>query len=76
MIMNRKAKQDFKIRNKNKKIHEQFDQLFENCYIDPISGRFHCKKCDNLVHVNLAKRVVFCSVHGMLVEEEGYGLFI
>jgi hypothetical protein len=74
--MTRKAKQNFKTRNKKKKIDKQLDQLFENCYIDPISGRFHCKKCNNLVHVNLSKRVVFCSVHGMLIEEEGYGLFI
>ena len=74
--MNRKAKQNFATKNTKKNIHKQLDQLFENCYIDPISGRFHCNKCDNLVHVNLSERVVFCSVHGMLIEEDGYGIFI
>jgi len=74
--MKKKEKQIIKTRNKKKKIHKPLDQLFENCYIDPISGRFHCKKCNNLVHINLAERVVFCSIHGMLIEEEGYGLFI
>ena len=74
--MNRATKQNLKTRKIKKDIHKQLDQLFENCYIDPISGRFHCKKCDNLVYVNLAERVVFCSVHGMLIEEDGYGIFI
>ena len=74
--MDRKAKQIQVTRYKKKGIQESLDHLFENCYIDPISGRFHCKKCDNLVHVNLSERVVFCSVHGMLIEEEGYGIFI
>ena len=74
--MKRKAKQNFATSNTKKEINEPFDQLFENCYIDPLSGRFHCKKCDNVVHVNLSERVVFCSVYGMLMEEDGYGLFI
>ena len=74
--MNQKAKQNLKSRDTKKGFNKQLDQLFDNCYIDPISGRFHCKKCNNLVNVNLASRVVFCSVHGMLIEEEGYGLFI
>ena len=74
--MGRNTKQNIKTKNIKKSIHKQLDQLFENCYIDPLSGRFHCKKCDNVVHVNLSERVVFCSVHGMLIEEEGYGLFI
>ncbi len=74
--MNKKVKQSFKTKDTKKGVHKQSDQLFKNCYIDPISGRFHCKKCNKLVHVNLARRVVFCSVHGMLVEEDGYGIFI
>lgn len=74
--MNKKAKQNFKTRNKKKKIDKQLDQLFDNCYIDPLSGRFHCKRCNKIVSINLSSRVVFCSVHGMLIEEEGYGLFI
>ena len=74
--MKQKTKQNFKTRDKKNRFHKQLDQLFENCYVDPISGRFHCKKCNNLVNVNLSKRVVFCSIHGMLVEEDGYGLFI
>ena len=64
--MNKKAKQN----------HEPLYHLFEDCYIDPINGRFHCKKCDNLIHVNLSQRIVFCSAHGMLIEEGGHGIFI
>ena len=74
--MNKKENQIIKTINKKKKIHKQLNQLFENCHIDSLSGRFHCKKCNNVVHVNLSERVVFCSVHGMLIEEDGYGLFI
>ena len=74
--MNKKAKQIQVTRDTRRGVHRQLDQLFENCIIDTISGRFRCKKCDNLIQVNLAERVVFCSVYGMLIEEEGYGFFI
>ena len=74
--MNKKAKQIQVTRDKSRGVLKQIDQLFENCIIDKISGRFHCKKCDNLIQVNLAERVVFCSVYGMLIEEDGYGFFI
>ena len=54
-------------RDARNEIHDLFDQLFENCYIDALTGWFHCKKCDNAVHVDLARRYAFCPVHGMLI---------
>jgi hypothetical protein len=47
--------------------HELIDQLFERCYIDALTGKFHCKLCHNVVHIDLSKKLVYCSIHGMLI---------
>jgi hypothetical protein len=65
--MNRKAKQILATRDTKKEIHKSLDQLFENCYIDALTGRVHCKKCNKVVHIDLSRKYVFCSVHGMLI---------
>ena len=44
-----------------------FEQLVENCYIDVSTGEFHCRRCHNIVHIDLPRHYVFCPVHGMLV---------
>lgn len=77
MPMKIKAKQQIQIsRVKKKGIYKLPEKLFDNCCIDQISGRLNCIKCDNLVNVNLSERIVFCSVYGMLIEEEGYGILV
>ena len=50
-----------------KNIHTLLDELFDYCYIDYMTGRFHCKKCNNVLHVDLSKKLVFCPVHGMVI---------
>jgi len=53
--------------NKEKIIHSILEELFDNCYIDCLTGRFHCKRCNNAVYVNLSKKMVYCPVHGLLI---------
>lgn len=48
-----------------KQRHDFLDQLLINCYVDDRTGRFHCKKCKNLVHVDWHRLLAFCSVHIM-----------
>jgi len=43
--------------------HEFLDKLLENCTIDEVSGRFYCKKCQNLVHIDWHRDLAFCGVH-------------
>ena len=77
MPMKNKANQQIQIsRVKKKDFYKLSEQLFNNCCIDQISGRLNCLKCDNLINVNLSERIVFCSVYGMLIEEEGYGILV
>ena len=47
--------------------HDLLDQLLDVCYIDALTGRFHCKKCKNIVHIDWSRHIAFCSIHGMLV---------
>lgn len=46
-----------------KKYHEFLDQLLRNCYIDETTGKFYCKKCKNLVHIDWHRNLGCCSVH-------------
>lgn len=62
-----RTKQILVHKNEREEIHQLLDRLFENCYIDALTGNFHCKKCKNVVHIDLSRRLVFCSVHGLLV---------
>lgn len=48
-------------------IQKIFYDLFEKCYLDNMTGKFHCKLCDNIVHINLSKKFVYCPVHGLLI---------
>ena len=50
-----------------KKLHKTLDQILEACYIDSLTGKFHCKECKNVVHVDLSQKLIFCPVHGLLV---------
>lgn len=67
MGLNTRAKQVSVCRDARDETHNLFDRLFENCYIDALTGRFHCEKCDNVVHVDLSRHYAFCPVHGMLI---------
>lgn len=40
-----------------------FEQLLENCYIDHLSGNFHCKKCKTIVHIDWYRNLAFCRSH-------------
>ena len=47
--------------------HKLLDRILENCYVDLLTGRFHCRRCHNVVHVDWARNIVFCSRHGILI---------
>jgi len=56
------------IHEKQKKdIHSILEKLFEKCYIDPLTGKFYCKKCKTVVHIDLSKNLVYCPIHGLLI---------
>lgn len=40
-------------------IHGLIDQLFERCYINPLTGKFYCKLCHNIVHIDFSKKLVY-----------------
>ena len=54
-------------KGENKKIHNLLDNIMDKCYIDVLTGKFHCKLCNNVVHIDLSRRMVYCSIHGMLI---------
>jgi hypothetical protein len=62
-----KTKQIAIVKKERNLIHDFLDELFEKCYIDALTGKFHCKLCNNVVHIDLSKKIVYCSVHGMLI---------
>ncbi len=47
--------------------HELLDQLLKKCYIDALTGRFHCRACHNIVHIDWSRNIAYCSIHGMLI---------
>ena len=64
-----------------KKHHEFLDQLLQNCNIDRETGKFYCKKCQNLVHIDWHRDLAFCGVHiisriGVTYIEELYKIYI
>ena len=50
-----------------KNIHNLLDKSFEYCYFDYMDGHFHFKKCNNIIHVDLSKKLEFCPAHGMMI---------
>ena len=64
-----KAKQILSIKKKEKKqMRNLSDELLGKCYIDALTGKFHCSLCNNVVHIDLSRGIVFCPVHGMLIQ--------
>ena len=61
-----KNRQVYTYKDFKKQNHELLDKLLEYCYIDALTGRFHCKICHNVVHIDWSRQLVFCSIHGML----------
>jgi len=53
--------------NQKEDIHNIFEMLLEKCYIDPLTGKFYCKKCNTVVHIDLSKQIVYCPIHGLLI---------
>ena len=49
-----------------KQNHELLDRIADNCYIDLLTGRFHCRKCHNVIHIDWSRNIAFCPIHGML----------
>ena len=43
--------------------HEFLDVILENCDINPVTGRFYCKRCKNLVHIDWHRMEAFCESH-------------
>ena len=62
-----KVKQISVCKNEKNQIYDLLDELFEKCYIDALTGKFHCKLCNNVVHIDLSRKIVYCSIHGMLI---------
>jgi len=50
--LQKKDRYDVMYENLEKKHHEFLDQLLQNCNIDRETGKFYCKKCQNLVHID------------------------
>lgn len=62
-----KVKQISITKRKKEEIHDFLDGIMDRCYIDFLTGKFHCKLCNNVVHIDLSRRMVYCSIHGMLI---------
>ena len=61
-------KEQILINKTSEKVYcDLIEQLAESCYIDVLTGRFHCKKCHNIVYIDLSRRYAFCPEHGMLI---------
>ncbi|MBU0497633.1 MAG: hypothetical protein KKG04_06745 [Candidatus Thermoplasmatota archaeon] len=43
-----------------------FIYVIKNCYIDMLSGQFHCNKCHPQVYINWAEHTIYCSNDGLL----------
>ena len=54
-------------KDERKKFHNLLDILFEACFIDVLTGKFHCKSCGNVVHLDLSKKLVYCLIHGFFL---------
>lgn len=65
--MNSKANQNFISGITENEIHKTLGQLFEVCYIDALTGGFHCNKCNSKVNIDLSRLYAFCPVHGMIL---------
>lgn len=65
--MNRKSRQILTSAKTKKEVRNLLDELFETCYIDPMTGKFHCKKCNNSVYVDVSRKLVYCPIHGLLI---------
>lgn len=66
-MMKKNTKQVLVNTNHRKEFHSLLDQLFDACYIDILTGKFRCKKCDNVVHIDLSQKLVHCPIHGLLI---------
>lgn len=65
----------------NKDIHRLLDKILENCYIDAISGKFRCKRCHNVVHIDWYRNKAFCTTHvisqfGIAYFEKSYEIYL
>ena len=61
-----KTKQVSISKNEYRLNHELLDTLIKFCYIDTLTGSFHCKKCNSIVHIDWYRTLAFCSYHGLL----------
>jgi len=46
--------------------HSLLDQILDNCYVDNLTGQFHCKKCGLMIHIDWSQNLAFCPEHGVL----------
>ena len=51
----------------DKTISGLLEELAEACYMDKTTGEFHCRKCKNIVHIDLSRHYAFCPVDGRLI---------
>ena len=43
--------------------HEFLDQILKNCDINNQTGKFHCKKCRNIVRIDWHRHLAYCGMH-------------
>lgn len=67
MVIRLKRKQILINEAEHKSIYGILEQLAGVCYIDALSGDIRCRKCHNVVHIDLHRRYAFCSLDGMLI---------
>jgi hypothetical protein len=62
-----KRKQMFVNNSFEKATSDLLNELAEVCYFDLSKGEFCCRKCHNIVYIDLSRHYAFCPVDGMLV---------
>ena len=65
--MQANTKQFLVSKENRKELHGLLDQILEVCYIDVLTGKFYCRRCKNVVHIDLSQKLVYCPLHGVLI---------
>jgi len=53
------------ISEEEKKLNILFlTKLMEGCYIDKLTGRFYCKKCECVVNIDWRNHLAYCVASG------------
>lgn len=55
------------IKEKQQNKYEDLEKILDCCYLDILTGKFHCKICHNVVAIDLSRFYIFCPKHGLLL---------